>query len=96
MEVLLQAETQPATVREPHSHLHVIAKGQDGSQFRFRLTTTMALQGMFNVYAMKHAKPSDAFVFVSNGDRISGHQTAQPLGLQDWDVIDVVTRQTGD
>ena len=96
MEVLLQAETQPATVREPHSHLHVIAKGQDGSQFRFRLTTTMALQRMFNVYAMKRAKPSDAFVFVSNGDRITGHQTAQQLGLQDWDVIDVVTRQTGD
>ncbi len=95
MEVLLQAETQPATVREP-SHLHVTAKGQDGSELRFRLTTTMALQRMFNAYAMKRAEPSDAFVFLFKGAIIDGHLTAQQLGLQDWDVMYVMARQTGD
>ena len=93
---LLQAETQPATVHEPRSQLHIIAKGQDGSQLQFRLTTTTALQRLFHVYAMKRAKPSHAFVFMSNGARIDGHLTAQQLGLQDWDVIYAVERQTGD
>lgn len=61
----------------------------------FKVKKTLPLQRIFDAYAEKQGKNVKDLRFTSDGNRIKGNMTAEQLGLEDGETIEVFLEQLG-
>eukprot|EP00397_Hematodinium_sp_SG-2012_P066366 GEMP01099199.1.p1 GENE.GEMP01099199.1~~GEMP01099199.1.p1 ORF type:complete len:109 (+),score=18.28 GEMP01099199.1:62-388(+) len=81
------------TGAQPHIQLKV--KDQHGAEVQFKIKRTTALRKLMEAYCQRLGMNSTQVRFMVDGERISADDTAEKLGLEDDDLIDVAVEQTG-
>lgn len=76
--------------------LQVFVESQDGFSQGFLLASTSPLQKLFHAFCLQRGVSMSNSAFLSDGNRLDGHMTAEHYELEPEDVIDHVFIQTGD
>ncbi|KAJ9701056.1 hypothetical protein PVL29_006417 [Vitis rotundifolia] len=86
---------QPAKRALDQSSIEVKLKSQDGRQLYFRINLSTPLQRLLVAYCQRMNFDYKAMQLVYNGNRVTGKQTPEQLGMEDGDEIDALTHQMG-
>ncbi|XP_035581720.1 small ubiquitin-related modifier 1-like [Zalophus californianus] len=69
--------------------------GQDSSEVYFRVRMTTHLKKLKESYCQRQGVPVNSLQFLFDGQRIADNDTAEELGMEEDDVIEVYQEQTG-
>merc|ERR1712119_258894 len=70
-------------------------KDQQGSEVQFKIKKSTPLRKLMDAYCSRLGLTASQVRFMVDGERISADDTAEKLGLEDEDLIDVAMEQTG-
>eukprot|EP00450_Noctiluca_scintillans_P003172 CAMPEP_0194501332 /NCGR_PEP_ID=MMETSP0253-20130528/22507_1 /TAXON_ID=2966 /ORGANISM="Noctiluca scintillans" /LENGTH=95 /DNA_ID=CAMNT_0039343295 /DNA_START=49 /DNA_END=336 /DNA_ORIENTATION=- len=87
------AEAEAAAAAPAHIQLKV--KDQQGSEVQFKIKKSTPLRKLMDAYCSRLGLQASQVRFMVDGERISPDDTADKLGLEDEDLIDVAMEQTG-
>jgi small ubiquitin-related modifier len=76
-------------------HLQLKGKDQHGAEVQFKIKKATPLRKLMDAYCQRLGMNSTQVRFMVDGERISADDTAEKLGLEDEDLIDVAVEQTG-
>merc|ERR1712157_645428 len=82
------AEAQPG-------HIQLKVKDQQGSEVQFKIKKSTPLRKLMDAYCSRLGLQASQVRFMVDGERIAPDDTAEKLGLEDEDLIDVAMEQTG-
>merc|ERR1712054_178449 len=68
---------------------------QQGSEVQFKIKKTTPLRKLMDAYCSRLGLQASQVRFMVDGERIGPDDTAEKLGLEDEDLIDVAMEQTG-
>merc|ERR1712187_109341 len=77
------------------NHIQLKVKDQQGSEVQFKIKKTTPLRKLMDAYCSRLGLQSSQVRFMVDGERIGPEDTAEKLGLEDEDLIDVAMEQTG-
>merc|ERR1712070_642925 len=77
------------------AHIQLKVKDQQGSEVQFKIKKTTPLRKLMDAYCSRLGLQSSQVRFMVDGERIGPEDTAEKLGLEDEDLIDVAMEQTG-
>merc|ERR1712217_1001858 len=80
---------------EAAAHIQLKVKDQQGSEVQFKIKKSTPLRKLMDAYCSRLGLTASQVRFMVDGERISADDTAEKLGLEDEDLIDVVMEQTG-
>merc|ERR1712093_350439 len=76
-------------------HIQLKVKDQQGSEVQFKIKKTTPLRKLMDAYCNRLGMQSSQVRFMVDGERIAPDDTADKLGLEDEDLINVAMEQTG-
>lgn len=76
-------------------HINLRVQGQDALTLDFKMKRSTNMGRMMKAYCDKKCIQPSAVRFLYDGQRILETHTADKLGMEDGDVVDVVLQQTG-
>eukprot|EP00439_Symbiodinium_sp_Y106_P047030 s1620_g6.t1 len=76
-------------------HIQLKVKDQQGSEVQFKIKKTTPLRKLMDAYCSRLGLQASQVRFMVDGERIAADDTAEKLGLEDEDLIDVAMEQTG-
>ncbi|CAE8586604.1 unnamed protein product [Polarella glacialis] len=85
------AETAEAAAQ----HIQLKVKDQQGSEVQFKIKKSTPLRKLMDAYCIRLGLQASQVRFMVDGERIAADDTAEKLGLEDEDLIDVAMEQTG-
>merc|ERR1711948_93956 len=91
--LLVSFETKAEEAAAAHIQLKV--KDQQGSEVQFKIKKSTPLRKLMDAYCSRLGLTASQVRFMVDGERISADDTAEKLGLEDEDLIDVAMEQTG-
>merc|ERR1711948_121887 len=77
------------------AHIQLKVKDQQGSEVQFKIKKSTPLRKLMDAYCSRLGLTAAQVRFMVDGERISADDTAEKLGLEDEDLIDVAMEQTG-
>jgi len=77
------------------AHIQLKVKDQQGSEVQFKIKKSTPLRKLMDAYCSRLGLQSAQVRFMVDGERIGPDDTADKLGLEDEDLIDVAMEQTG-
>jgi len=77
------------------AHIQLKVKDQQGSEVQFKIKKSTPLRKLMDAYCSRLGLQASQVRFMVDGERISPDDTADKLGLEDEDLIDVAMEQTG-
>jgi len=80
---------------EAGAHIQLKVKDQQGSEVQFKIKKSTPLRKLMDAYCSRLGLTASQVRFMVDGERISADDTAEKLGLEDEDLIDVAMEQTG-
>eukprot|EP00397_Hematodinium_sp_SG-2012_P057370 GEMP01071634.1.p1 GENE.GEMP01071634.1~~GEMP01071634.1.p1 ORF type:complete len:105 (-),score=23.13 GEMP01071634.1:900-1190(-) len=90
-----QDDSKAAGEPAAQAHIQLKVKDQHGAEVQFKIKRTTALRKLMEAYCQRLGMNSTQVRFMVDGERISADHTAEKLGLEDDDLIDVAVEQTG-
>ncbi|KAK3414724.1 hypothetical protein EUGRSUZ_H00049 [Eucalyptus grandis] len=75
--------------------IDVRVRGQDDRILYFKINRTARLSRLFNIYCERRQLDVQTVQFLYEGNRITGNQTPQALGLEDGAELCAFVHQTG-
>lgn len=75
--------------------INISVKGSDSAEVQFKIKKKTIMSKLIKAYCDKKSIAPSSIRFVFDGARVQGDVTAEALGLEDGDVIDVFQEQTG-
>eukprot|EP00416_Gambierdiscus_australes_P030218 CAMPEP_0171091756 /NCGR_PEP_ID=MMETSP0766_2-20121228/35291_1 /TAXON_ID=439317 /ORGANISM="Gambierdiscus australes, Strain CAWD 149" /LENGTH=156 /DNA_ID=CAMNT_0011549915 /DNA_START=84 /DNA_END=552 /DNA_ORIENTATION=+ len=84
----------PAAAEGP-AHIQLKVKDQQGSEVQFKIKKSTPLRKLMDAYCSRLGLQASQVRFMVDGERIAPDDTAEKLGLEDEDLIDVAMEQTG-
>merc|ERR1712188_358914 len=85
----------PAGDQAATQHIQLKVKDQQGSEVQFKIKKTTPLRKLMDAYCSRLGLQASQVRFMVDGERIGPDDTADKLGLEDEDLIDVAMEQTG-
>merc|ERR1712066_445704 len=85
---MAEGEAQPG-------HIQLKVKDQQGSEVQFKIKKSTPLRKLMDAYCSRLGLQASQVRFMVDGERIAPDDTAEKLGLEDEDLIDVAMEQTG-
>merc|ERR1712075_34052 len=76
-------------------HIQLKVKDQQGSEVQFKIKKSTPLRKLMDAYCSRLELQASQVRFMVDGERIAPDDTAEKLGLEDEDLIDVAMEQTG-
>merc|ERR1712086_1192183 len=76
-------------------HIQLKVKDQQGSEVQFKIKKATPLRKLMDAYCSRLGLQASQVRFMVDGERIAPDDTAEKLGLEDEDLIDVAMEQTG-
>ncbi|CAE8594765.1 unnamed protein product [Polarella glacialis] len=76
-------------------HIQLKVKDQQGSEVQFKIKKSTPLRKLMDAYCSRLGLQASQVRFMVDGERIAADDTAEKLGLEDEDLIDVAMEQTG-
>merc|ERR1711933_663839 len=76
-------------------HIQLKVKDQQGSEVQFKIKKSTPLRKLMDAYCSRLGLQASQVRFMVEGERIAPDDTAEKLGLEDEDLIDVAMEQTG-
>merc|ERR1712194_837656 len=87
---------QPAMAEDAAAqHIQLKVKDQQGSEVQFKIKKATPLRKLMDAYCSRLGLQASQVRFMVDGERIAPDDTAEKLGLEDEDLIDVAMEQTG-
>merc|ERR1711929_56198 len=80
---------------EKAGHIQLKVKDQQGSEVQFKIKKSTPLRKLMDAYCSRLGLQASQVRFMVDGERIAPDDTAEKLGLEDEDLIDVAMEQTG-
>ncbi|KEQ71048.1 small ubiquitin-like protein, partial [Aureobasidium namibiae CBS 147.97] len=80
----------PATDR-----VQIVLKDQGGTQVAFGVKSNTRMEKVMNAYADRASRPVGALRFHFDGERVLPDDTTASLGMEQDDIIEVMTEQIG-
>jgi len=80
---------------EEKTHIQLKVRDQHGTEVQFKIKRGAKLTKLMQAYCQRIGNQPDHVRFMVDGERISGDDTAENLGLDDDDMIDVAVEQSG-
>merc|ERR1712232_1301934 len=77
------------------NHIQLKVKDQQGSEVQFKIKKSTPLRKLMDAYCSRLGLQSSQVRFMVDGERIAPEDSAEKLGLEDEDLIDVAMEQTG-
>merc|ERR1711937_939278 len=77
------------------AHIQLKVKDQQGSEVQFKIKKSTPLRKLMDAYCNRLGLQAQQVRFMVDGERIGPDDTAEKLGLEDEDLIDVAMEQTG-
>merc|ERR1712113_1366338 len=77
------------------AHIQLKVKDQQGSEVQFKIKKSTPVRKLMDAYCSRLGLTASQVRFMVDGERISADDTAEKLGLEDEDLIDVAMEQTG-
>jgi len=77
------------------AHIQLKVKDQHGAEVQFKIKKATPLRKLMDAYCQRLGMNATQVRFMVDGERISADDTAEKLGLEDEDLIDVAVEQTG-
>merc|ERR1712186_161171 len=77
------------------AHIQLKVKDQQGSEVQFKIKKSTPLRKLMDAYCSRLGPQASQVRFMVDGERIAPDDTAEKLGLEDEDLIDVAMEQTG-
>jgi len=77
------------------AHIQLKVKDQQGSEVQFKIKKATPLRKLMDAYCSRLGLQASQVRFMVDGERIAPDDTAEKLGLEDEDLIDVAMEQTG-
>jgi len=77
------------------THIQLKVKDQHGVEVQFKIKRGAKLNKLMEAYCQRIGNNPSQVRFMMDGERITGEDTAEKLGLDDDDMIDVAVEQTG-
>merc|ERR1712172_106561 len=77
------------------NHIQLKVKDQQGSEVQFKIKKSTPLRKLMDAYCSRLGLTASQVRFMVDGERIAADDTAEKLGLEDEDLIDVAMEQTG-
>jgi len=77
------------------SHIQLKVRDQHGTEVQFKIKRAAKLTKLMEAYCQRIGTQMSSVRFMMDGERITGEDTAEALGLDDEDMIDVAVEQTG-
>merc|ERR1711912_171907 len=77
------------------AHIQLKVKDQQGSEVQFKIKKSTPLRKLMDAYCSRLGLQASQVRFMVDGERIGPDDTAEKLGLEDEDLIDVAMEQTG-
>merc|ERR1712205_1225 len=77
------------------AHIQLKVKDQQGSEVQFKIKKSTPLRKLMDAYCSRLGLQASQVRFMVDGERIAPDDTAEKLGLEDEDLIDVAMEQTG-
>ena len=68
---------------------------QDGSEVYFKIKKTTQFRKLMDAFASRRQIKQSDIRFLFDGNRVQPEQTAEDIGMEDGDIMDAVTEQTG-
>merc|ERR1712028_283267 len=84
-----------AAAGDAPAHIQLKVKDQQGSEVQFKIKKSTPLRKPMDAYCSRLGLTAAQVRFMVDGERISADDTAEKLGLEDEDLIDVAMEQTG-
>ncbi|XP_045852237.1 small ubiquitin-related modifier 1-like isoform X1 [Meles meles] len=81
--------------KNPEEYIKLKIIGQDSSEVCFRVKMTIPLKKLKEGYCQRRGVPMHSIRFLFDGKRIDDNHTAEELGMEEDDVIEVYQEQTG-
>mmetsp|Transcript_80342 Transcript_80342/g.213229 ORF Transcript_80342/g.213229 Transcript_80342/m.213229 type:complete len:95 (+) Transcript_80342:94-378(+) len=88
-------EGDNAAAGEGPAHIQLKVKDQQGSEVQFKIKKSTPLRKLMDAYCSRLGLQASQVRFMVDGERIAPDDTAEKLGLEDEDLIDVAMEQTG-
>merc|ERR1711933_661418 len=76
------------------AHIQLKVKNQQGSEVQFKIKKATPLRKLMDVYCSRLGLRASQVRFMVDGERILPDDTAERLGLEDEDLIEVAMEQT--
>merc|ERR1711977_93499 len=76
-------------------HIQLKVKDQQGSEVQFKIKKSTPLRKLMDAYCSRLGLQASQVRFMVDGERIGPDDSAEKLGLEDEDLIDVAMEQTG-
>ena len=76
-------------------HIQLKVKDHQGLEVQFKIKKSTSLRKLMDAYCSRLGLQASQVRFMVNGERIAPDDTAEKLGLEDGDLIDVAMEQTG-
>ena len=89
------AAPDAAPAGEQPQHIQLKVKDQQGSEVQFKIKKSTPLRKLMDAYCSRLGLQASQVRFMVDGERIAPDDTAEKLGLEDEDLIDVAMEQTG-
>lgn len=80
---------------EKNDIIKVKVIGEDRSEIHFRLKMTTKLKKLKDSYSRRQGLSVNSLKFLFEGQKIADNHTAEELGMEEEDVIEVYQEQTG-
>merc|ERR1711941_165877 len=77
------------------AHIQLKVKDQQGSEVQFKIKKSTPLRKLMDAYCSRLGLQASQVRFMVDGERIAPDDSAEKLGLEDEDLIDVAMEQTG-
>merc|ERR1712045_815359 len=84
----IMAEGAPAADAQP-GHIQLKVKDQQGSEVQFKIKKSTPLRKLMDAYCSRLGLQASQVRFMVYGERIAPDDSAEKLGLEDEDLIDV-------
>jgi len=91
----MSAEGAEKATTDAPAHIQLKVKDQQGSEVQFKIKKATPLRKLMDAYCSRLGLQASQVRFMVDGERIAPDDTAEKLGLEDEDLIDVAMEQTG-
>ncbi|GGP88191.1 ubiquitin-like protein [Streptomyces sindenensis] len=76
--------------------IQVRVRSVEGNEFTFRIRRASPMIKLMSAYCVRLGEAAHSVRFLYDGDRITGEATAESLGLENGDTIDVMRQHAED
>jgi small ubiquitin-related modifier len=80
---------------QQQSVISIRVRSQQGEEVFFKIKPTTMMEKVIRAFADKLGVDAGALRLTFDGERVQGNKSAQEIGLQDGDVLDVMEFQVG-